>query len=305
MKKFIQYAFWPNCNNHCDFCIHRGKRFLSQNERNEVISDIRQILASNVNEFKDSFDISFIGGDFFDNQLDSQTLIDNFYALLVECNKYYLDRRINRFMICTSLIYDIDRYLIPIIKFLKKMKIFDRFMICTSFDTVYRFKNEQALELWEKNILRLTNDYHVIVHTEIILTEDFISKVMNNNFSIIDFEKKYNTKIDFIEPTYCSFFKNKQKTIESIPAFFPSRKHFLSFLKYLNDKKLLDLESFLNIKLRSQLVYFQNKDKKWIKVDDRWEKNIRRFDEKGNNVKIYTYSDSQRSMTDDVDILKK
>lgn len=61
-------------------------------------------------------------------------------------------------------------------------------LICTSYDTIARFLTPKKLENWKTNMQWLHEKYPEIkVHTEIILTEDFMQKVLSGKFDIEKF----------------------------------------------------------------------------------------------------------------------
>ena len=144
------------------------------------------------------------------------------------------------------------------------------------------------------------------VHTEIIVTQFFIDDVMSQKLDLIEFSKKYGTWIDFIEPTFIDYFESRKASIEALPDFFPKRASFLAFVKeYGLEKKIIDIESFLSIRLRSDTSYYKLASGKWTKIDARWENGIRRIDKDGNAKEIFSYCDSDKKMTDDVLLLSR
>lgn len=144
------------------------------------------------------------------------------------------------------------------------------------------------------------------VHTEIIVTQFFIDDVMSQRLDLIEFSKKYSTWIDFIEPTFIDYFESREASIKALPDFFPRRSSFLAFVReYCLDKKIINIESFLSIRLRSDTSYYKLASGKWTKIDARWENGIRRIDKDGNAKEIFSYCDSDKKMTDDVLLLSR
>ena len=70
------------------------------------------------------------------------------------------------------------------------------------------------------------------------------------------------------------------------------------------DKKIIDINSFLSIKLRSDTSYYMLATGEWIKIDNRWQNGIRRIDKYGNAKEIFSYVDSDKKMTDDIDLMR-
>jgi len=98
---------------------------------------------------------------------------------------------------------------------------------------------------------------------------------------------------------------SKQQALNQLPKFFPTRKSFLEFIKKVCFKdKTMSIDSILDLKLRSRYVRFVNSNGILTEIDDRWKNDCRRYDDEGNSVPIYTYSDSDKSMIDDLKVLK-
>ena len=52
-------------------------------------------------------------------------------------------------------------------------------------------------------------------HIEIIVTEDFAKRMINNEINLAEMSKKYNAYIDFIEPHSGFYFKDKYGIINN------------------------------------------------------------------------------------------
>ena len=139
------------------------------------------------------------------------------------------------------------------------------------------------------------------VHTEMIVTQFLIDAIFAQKFDLTSFSHEFNTSIDFIEPTFIDFFKSRFDSIQALPDFFPKRSSFLHFLQIMAIQKgVIDIDRFLSIQLRSDTSYYKLESGEWIKIDNRWENGIRRIGKDGNFKQIFSYSDSDASMTDDV-----
>ena len=139
------------------------------------------------------------------------------------------------------------------------------------------------------------------VHTEMIITQFLIDAILHNEFDLTEFSKKFNTSVDFIEPTFIDYFKTRQESIRVLPDFFPKRSSFLHFLQTVAlQDRIIDIDRFLSIRLRSDTSYYKLESGEWIKIDDRWKKGIRRIGKDGKFKQIFSYSDSDASMIDDV-----
>lgn len=264
MGRFIQYELWKDCNNHCKFCFNRGQPDFDKVESlNFVIKKVQEPTVDNYDE------IGFIGGEFFDTQLKNPEVFKLFYALFDIIIQKILDEKIKKLYITSSLLLDINEYLIPFLDHLKEKGILNNVLLCTSFDLKYRFHTENRKKLWENNMLRLHQLYpNLKLHTEIIMTGFFIDAINNNEFSITDFCNKFNTRIDYIEPGSGFYYYDKAACAKDMPDFFPKKANFLKFLKKVVDSKEIDLNTFLSADIRSDIIYC-NYDGKRTCMSDR------------------------------------
>lgn len=265
MGRFIQYELWKDCNNHCKFCFNKGQPDFDKVESlNYVIQKVQEKIVDKYDE------IGFIGGEFFDTQLDNPEVKTLFYKLFDIIIDKILNHKINKLYITSSLILDIDKYLIPFLNYLQEKGILDNILLCTSYDLKYRFHTEQAHTLWKNNMLNLYKKYpNLKLHTETIMTGFFINAVNNNEFSITDFCNTYHTRIDYIEPGSGFYYYDKIACAKDMPDFFPRKEDFLKFLKKVAlETKEIDLNTFLSAEIRSDIIYC-NYDGKRTCMSDR------------------------------------
>lgn len=301
MRRFIQYNMWKNCRNHCEFCFNRGYKTSDDKDKIRILDFVlSKLLDSETDSYNE---IGFIGGEFFDNQLENEEVRNKFYKLFNVCKDRINKGLLDKVYVATSLVFDAEKYLFPFINYLSKLGILDKTLFCTSFDLKYRFHKEEDLELWKKNMMEIQNYLNgKLVHTEIIVTQFLIDSILRNEFDLIEFTKTYNTTIDFIEPTFTEFFASRKEMIEKMPDFFPRRSDFIKFVKEYSNKGIIDLNSFLSIKLRSDTSYYDLCGK-WVKLDNRWNTDVRRILKNGNIMEVESYSDSDSLMLKDVELL--
>ena len=169
----------------------------------------------------------------------------------------------------------------------------DKVVFCTSYDTLYRFKSENQKNIWEKNILYIKEKYPELeIHVLSILTEDFLQKVLNNEFDIIEFEKKYKTKLDFTEP--CDF-DNSNKELYN---FFPKRSTFLLFLNKLLSENIVSRNNLLHPINTGTIIKIDNENKVVSKIKNYNKKDFFNYNKLQPN---YGYIDSDKNMRDDID----
>lgn len=247
-NKFIQYQLWQDCRNGCKFC----------SELNQLNVDKKWALNFTLDKLNDPevFDyeeVGIIGGEIFDNQLQDPEVQKLFYVLTDKiCTMHF-----KKIYIATSLIYDMKPYLIPYLQHLRELNVADKVLLCTSYDLKYRFNKEGKKELWENNMLQLQKDFPDFkTHVETILTQHFIDAVLNKEFNIKEFVKKFNTRIDYIEPSSGMYYKDKQDCEKACPGFFPTKKSFIKFLiqEGIKDNSI-DLSCMISYQIRASRIY--------------------------------------------------
>lgn len=298
-RRFIQYNMWKNCRNHCEFCFNRGYKTSDTKDKIRILDFVNEKL---VDTETDAYnEIGFIGGEFFDNQLDDPTVKDKFYHMFETCADRIEKGQVDKVYVATSLIFDPHKHLLPFVEFIKKLGIENNTLFCTSYDVRYRFHTPEDLKIWEDNMKLLRSVLSKPIHTEIIVTQAFLDAVNSGLFSIPDFVKKYDTYVDYIEPTASEFYETRQEFVDALPDFFPRREDFIKFIQeYGIEKHQISVESFMSVKLRSDTSYY-DLNGRWIKMDNRWTTNVRRVDKNGNVKPVDSYVDSKAKMLEDVE----
>lgn len=248
-NKFIQYQLWQECNNGCKFCSERNQFKIDKKWALNFIID-----KLNDPEIYDYEEIGIIGGEIFDNQLEDKEVKDLFYKLT---DKIASIKHFKKFYVATNLIYDMDNYLIPYLNYLKKINLIDKTLLCTSYDLKYRFHTEEMEKLWENNMIKLHKIFpELLTHIETIITQHFIDAVLSENFDIKKFSEKFNSRVDYIEPSSGMFYNTKLDCEKACPGFFPTKNSFIKFLKQEGlQKKSIDLKCLISYQIRASRIY--------------------------------------------------
>lgn len=149
----IQVRLWNDCSNNCDFCSLGNKKKITRPE------DKRERILKLLKLTDDK--IGIIGGEFFEGQLKGcedewLTMIKN-----LSCSDLF---------ITANLIY--ESYLLK-----ETLEIRPDILICTSYDTVGRFKNQKLKEDWLGRINSLSNVFCTIIPTQDMINDTFIDKI--------------------------------------------------------------------------------------------------------------------------------
>lgn len=250
-NNFLQYELWKDCNNHCAFCYNRKLKDIDKLfSLNYILHDIE----------KRSFDeIGFIGGEFFDDQLSDPKVKESFYQLFDKC------KQAKKIYITSSLIYDNKKDLYEFLQYARQNRFLDKILLCTSYDTKYRFKAKADEISWKITMIWLHDVFpEMKTHTEIILSEDFMKKVLSEEFIPKDFEIKYFTKIDYIEANYGYGISYDN----DLSDFLPDKSTTIAFLHKILKENLVNKYDFLNDELLADTLVFSY-DGKFIEFSDR------------------------------------
>lgn len=250
---FLQIQLWQDCRNGCPFCCE--KHYPS-----DKMADMQFCMDKlNSKEILEFDEIGLIGGEFFDNQLDDLTVLKQFYDMWYKISFMHF----KKIYIATSLIYDMDKYLVPFLQKLREWGVADKYLICTSYDTAWRFATEYKKKLWHDNMMRMISEFPDFNrHIEIILTGHFINEVLSDNFDIKYFSNYYKSRIDYIEPTSGMHYKNKYELQKVCPNFFPTRAKFIEFIKQeCIKKKTVDIRCLMSYQVRASRIYHKDQGK--------------------------------------------
>ena len=292
--RFVQFELWKDCHNACDFCFNKG--LIDCSKRWSILDCIDRLDDHQLSVFNE---IGFIGGEFFAHQIDEVKPL--FYRLFEKV----MSKPFERILVTTSLIYK-PYSLIEFLDFVQAHNSIDRLLICTSYDTIGRFHNEQAESLWGQNIHLLHNLYPDLkIHVEQIVTNDFCERVLDNRFDIKAFAQGFNVRVDYLEPNTGGFYKSKEDFERAIPNFLLRRNTFIRWLFYVFRNNLVDQADLFNRKLRSDLIYLTNGNRR-VEICGRHKgtkDDILYFKDIG-QVPIFGYIDSDVKIWDDVRMVK-
>ena len=239
-NRVVQFEIWSECNNTCPFCYNRKQmRFISNEEKINRIQRIIDFI-SNEEKMEKHDGIAIIGGELFQGQLSDPEVKSKWIELMHIINNRLENKKINNFWVASALLRkDLTDCFDTIDCFSNKADV----MLCTSYDTVGRFINEEQKQLWFNNLGIIREKYpNIRLHSQIVCTQHFIEDVLNETFKIEEVIQKYNMRIDFSDPWVGYYYKTKQEFEEKNPNFFPKRKDFLKLLRYLHEKTTMHVE---------------------------------------------------------------
>ena len=100
-NKFIQFELWKDCSIGCKFCCNKGQPKINKMESIQYVMDIL-----NSDEVNDYNEVGFIGGEFFNGEIES--VKDDFYKIFEKVASLNFDK----IYITAALMYDLNKSLI-------------------------------------------------------------------------------------------------------------------------------------------------------------------------------------------------
>ena len=275
-KKSLQFELWHECNSKCKFCYLGSNNIKTPvSLKLKAIKDAIAFISDDKN--LESYNVlSYIGGEFFQGQLETLELKNAFKDLMTKTAELQITNKINEvWLMCTLTIGDqTDLYenlelLKNIYNQANKPELMKQLWLVTSYDTIGRFHTKKMLDTWDYHMKNIHKQYPFIkFNVCTILTQDLLTKYLNDKFSFHDFQKEYHASFFFKQPspgstqptnTECSlldqYYEAKQIMETKLPGFFPKRNTFLEFLiKFKQDCPEL-YDKLFNLVYRADDLY--------------------------------------------------
>ena len=263
----LQYELWRECNCKCTFCT-LGDENLYTPEKLKLQSVETAINELQVIDTEKYDTVGFIGGEFFQGQLNTQRLKDKFFELFRLCNQLLNDNKIESVWINASLLIGNQKDLYDVLDlFDKKEKVW----VLTSYDVLGRFHSNKMKETWEFHMKKLHEEYpEVHLNTTMILTGSLIDMYLNDEINFEEFKEKYHTGLFLKNPIPPHGFNDadgeplsNEGVNKILGNFFPTRKKAIAFfMKYKMKESELDFKNLLNMDLRAQELRKNFNDRK-------------------------------------------
>lgn len=223
----VQYGLWPNCTNHCDFCLLLDRDYKSEQERLNILSSIKENIKYVDWKGKFHHGISLLGGEIY--YTDSDKVKDSFLDLIEKIIDIIIKpNKESVYSTVTNGIYDSTILLEPTLDLFKKNGVLDQVDINFSWDLKYRFHNEESLQSMLKNVNLVYDKYGLTPKVQTCLTQYLIDAHLNNEFNLMDYQKEHfpHTELALLYP-------HKINTGKEVPDFFFTRDSLFKFIRYL------------------------------------------------------------------------
>ena len=131
----------------------------------------------------------------------------------------------------------------------------EKLWILTSYDTIGRFHTKKMEDTWKFHMKNIHDLYpNIMINTTTILSDDCITKYLNDELSFKSMMKEYNTQFFFKQ---CGLGNCDKETMNKIlPGFLTTRQKFLDFLiKFKQNESEYMWDKLFNIKYRADVLY--------------------------------------------------
>lgn len=263
---FLQYELWKDCSNNCKYCFNRNIKPV----RNKVESLTYVLNSLREKNLEPGSSIGFIGGEFFGGQLENPKVKKLFYEVIDLAMCKIDTNPPGRFLITAALMSDDPSDWFEFCEHIHKYNLDEHVLLCTSWDAKYRF-TEKTRQNWEQTVLETQKRYPKMkFHVEMILTEYLINGILDDTFSLREFENKWNCRVDLNIP-YLPWFhergEDKEMFSKRLPLFFPKRKTFLRLL--MEKPNSINLAGISDCRFHSSELHYTLDDKNWIILPER------------------------------------
>lgn len=253
----IQFELWKNCTNGCDFCFNKGLPISFRDDKVRILKEVRYRLVRLNYDFYDK--IGFIGGELFGNQLEDEEVFKEFYKLFELCIYLLQDKKINQINFTSNLLAEDNSKMWQILDLIKVSGLLNKFELCTSWDSLYRFKGNR-FGFWHMNMKYIKENYPDLqTHIEILPTQDFCEKCLSGEFDYEIFKKQYKSAIDYSDLNSGFYYNDKFEMDKEVPNFFPKRVTFLKWVRKGLSEKWFKLEDICNYNIFFNELYMLDK----------------------------------------------
>ena len=171
-----QFELWEECNNNCSFCYlgERNKHTPNEKKLHNLEKVKQTILDKSLYTEKGIDCLAYIGGEFFQGQLNTPEIKSAFMDIMKITSDLISNGTIKETWICATLtIGNQDDLYETLELFPDKSKVW----ILTSYDTIGRFHTPKMLNDWKQNLINLRYKFPELkINCTSILTDDFITK---------------------------------------------------------------------------------------------------------------------------------
>ena len=251
--KQLQFELWQECNSKCVFCYLGKENNCTKDELkiNACKNALKKI--SDLSIYKEYDTLSYLGGEFFQGQLNNPEVKTIFMELMKKTTELLNSGYIENVWIYATLTIGDQKDLYETLDLFKNHK--GNLWVLTSYDTIGRFHTQKMLDNWKYHMHHIHELYPDIkFNITTILSEDCIEKYLSGELSFKKMMEEYNCAFFFKQCGWGD--KSKEEFNKILPKFFPKRETFLKFLrKFKSEESPLMWDKMFNIKYRADSLY--------------------------------------------------
>ena len=317
MSQQLQFELWRECNCKCTFCTLGEDNEFTKNEFK------LQAMQSAIDEIKnlkpgEHETVGFIGGEFFQGQLNTEEIHDKFMEMIKVTNEALNKECIKSIWLNVSLLIGDQKDLYEALTYIDQK---NKLWLLTSYDLLGRFHTDKMKQTWEYHLNKLHELYPQINRNiTSILTGTFIRAYLNGDFDLKSFGKKYHATLFFKNPVKPGYLEELSTTEinKRLGYFFPERKEFIDFLKkYIEKEGIDEYLRLMSLDLRADEVrknyneeemrniwFLRDREKEQdIEISEHWDYND--MLPCGHNDTCKSYCDSDKCILCDKNFIKK
>lgn len=263
-SKQLQFELWQECNSQCKFCYLGKDNLYTPNEiKLNSLHNAYDMISKN-DTFNNYDTLSYLGGEFFQGQLNTKEIKTAFYDLMKKSAELFNNGTIKNFWIYATLTVGDQTELYDIINMFDHTR--EGFWILTSYDVYGRYHTQKMFNNWDYHMKNIHKLYpNIYFNTTSILSGQFIEEYLDNKINLNEFSEKYHTSFFFKQPGTGNM--TKEDFNKKVPGFLPKRSQFLKFLaKFKNQEHEMLWDKLFNIQYRADMLYrnFNDSDRQML-----------------------------------------
>lgn len=199
-RRSFQWELWAMCNNLCKYCyLGTANRSTNKERQLKSLSDCYRAVCNL--DFNIYNNISIIGGEFFQGQLDDPEVHDEFMKLMRKCCELYSSKKIGSIWVTCTMTLGDQKHLYEMLDMFEEYECYPKpqygasgLWLCTSWDAEGRFHTEDHRKNWEYHMKNIHEKYPwVKFNTTIILMQKLLEMYIDGEWSPKQFMDEFHT----------------------------------------------------------------------------------------------------------------
>lgn len=317
--KSLQFEVWQECSQQCSFCyIGKNNRETTEERKLQSLRQIREKLEE-PGLFEKYDNISLIGGEFFQGQIRSERVREEFFDIVEKIAGFMREGKIRSSWISATLTREPSEDLIRCVEAFRGIPVenpSDGLWLITSYDAMGRFHVPEQEIQWRKNLKELKKRFpYVKFNTTVILTGRMADEILAGNFDFRKFSSEMGTSLFFKQPSpgeygHGDIRAGVEEFGKILPGFFPKRRQYIDMMKKILAEWPEFYEKLFNVEFRADDLYRNfNEDKSMHLVERHKGELVEVYGKETNRcghiMEYSSYEDSDRCMLCDKKMVQR